>query len=247
MILGNGVGDRLDVPAGPARRRPRVRRAHRPAGVELSHRARPRRGRRDTWGGDSWKITGPHERLGADEPRRGARARLSAGRHAEQRLLRRPAARRRVCTATRSCASTPRPACCKWYFQIAHHGLWDYDPASAPSARDDDASAGAPIDGVVQLTKQGFAFVFDRVTGKPMWPIEERPVPRERRARRARVADAAVPDAPGAVHSAGHDARRRVRPDAGAAGGGAARSSAGSGSGRCTRRRRCRDRSSVRA
>ena len=45
---------------------------------------------------------------------------------------------------------------------------------------------GKRIDAVVQLTKQGFAFVFDRVTGKPVWPIEERPVPAERRARARR-------------------------------------------------------------
>jgi quinoprotein glucose dehydrogenase len=54
--------------------------------------------------------------------------------------------------------------------------LWDYDPASAPNLvtiRD----GGRAIDAVVQLTKQGFAFVFDRVTGRPLWPIEERPVP----------------------------------------------------------------------
>ena len=48
----------------------------------------------------------------------------------------------------------------------------------------------------MQLTKQGFAFVFDRVTGKPVWPIEERPVPASDVAGRARVADAAVPDRP---------------------------------------------------
>jgi quinoprotein glucose dehydrogenase len=64
----------------------------------------------------------------------------------------------------------------KWHFQVSHHGLWDYDPPAAPvlaTMRVD----GRRIDGVVQVTKQGFAFVFDRVTGHPVWPIEERPVP----------------------------------------------------------------------
>ncbi|MEO8680760.1 MAG: PQQ-binding-like beta-propeller repeat protein, partial [Vicinamibacterales bacterium] len=65
----------------------------------------------------------------------------------------------------------------KWHFQIVHHGLWDYDPASAPNLVTITVD-GKKIDAVVQLTKQGFAFVFDRVTGKPVWPIEERPVPR---------------------------------------------------------------------
>ncbi len=64
----------------------------------------------------------------------------------------------------------------KWHFQIAHHGIWDYDPASPPNLVTITVN-GKRIDAVVQLTKQGFAFVFDRVTGTPVWPIEERPVP----------------------------------------------------------------------
>jgi quinoprotein glucose dehydrogenase len=65
----------------------------------------------------------------------------------------------------------------KWHFQIVHHGLWDYDPASAPNLVTITVD-GKRLDAVVQLTKQGFAFVFDRVSGKPVWPIEERPVGR---------------------------------------------------------------------
>jgi len=64
----------------------------------------------------------------------------------------------------------------KWHFQIAHHGLWDYDPPAPPNLVTLQVD-GRTIDAVVQLTKQGFAFVFDRVTGEPVWPIEERPVP----------------------------------------------------------------------
>jgi quinoprotein glucose dehydrogenase len=64
----------------------------------------------------------------------------------------------------------------KWSFQIVHHGLWDYDLATAPTLATIIVE-GKKIDAVVQLTKQGFAFVFDRVTGRPIWPIEERPVP----------------------------------------------------------------------
>ena len=64
----------------------------------------------------------------------------------------------------------------KWHFQIVHHGLWDYDPPAPPNLVSIQVN-GRKIDAVVQLTKQGFAFVFDRVTGKPVWPIEERPVP----------------------------------------------------------------------
>jgi quinoprotein glucose dehydrogenase len=64
----------------------------------------------------------------------------------------------------------------KWYRQLVHHGLWDYDLASAPTLVTITV-AGKNIDAVVQLTKMGFVFVFDRESGKPVWPIEERPVP----------------------------------------------------------------------
>ena len=64
-----------------------------------------------------------------------------------------------------------------WHFQTVHHDLWDYDNPAAPVLADITVS-GKPIKAVVQVTKQGFAFVFDRVTGQPVWPIEERSVPR---------------------------------------------------------------------
>jgi quinoprotein glucose dehydrogenase len=63
-----------------------------------------------------------------------------------------------------------------WHFQTIHHDLWDYDLPTAPkllTVRHD----GRNVDVVAQPSKQGFLFVFDRVTGKPLWPIEERPVP----------------------------------------------------------------------
>ena len=63
-----------------------------------------------------------------------------------------------------------------WHFQLVHHDLWDYDLPAAPILADIQVN-GKPIKAVVQVTKQGFAFVFDRVTGQPVWPIEERPVP----------------------------------------------------------------------
>ena len=63
-----------------------------------------------------------------------------------------------------------------WHFQMVHHGLWDYDLPCAPNLIDIRAD-GKPVKAVAQMSKQGFCFVFDRVTGKPIWPIEERPVP----------------------------------------------------------------------
>ncbi len=77
-----------------------------------------------------------------------------------------------------------------WHFQMVHHDLWDYDPTAAPqliTVRKD----GKTIDAVAQATKQGFMFVFDRVTGEPVWPIEETPGAEERCARRAGLAHAA--------------------------------------------------------
>ena len=64
----------------------------------------------------------------------------------------------------------------RWHYQLVHHGLWDYDMPSPPSLISITVN-GKRIEAVAQLTKQGFAFVFDRVTGAPVWPIEERPVP----------------------------------------------------------------------
>ena len=63
-----------------------------------------------------------------------------------------------------------------WHFQAVHHGLWDYDLASPPTLIDIEVS-GRKIAAAVVPTKMGFVFVFDRVTGEPVWPIEERPVP----------------------------------------------------------------------
>jgi quinoprotein glucose dehydrogenase len=64
-----------------------------------------------------------------------------------------------------------------WHFQVVHHDLWDYDNNVAPILIDINVS-GRPIKAVVQLTKQAMAYVLDRETGKPVWPIEERPVPK---------------------------------------------------------------------
>jgi len=65
----------------------------------------------------------------------------------------------------------------KWHFQLVHHDLWDYDAVTAPqliTIKHD----GKTVKAVAQAGKQGFLYVFDRVTGKPIWPIEERPVPK---------------------------------------------------------------------
>ncbi|MGV2872205.1 outer membrane protein assembly factor BamB family protein [Colwellia sp. E150_009] len=63
-----------------------------------------------------------------------------------------------------------------WYYQITHHALWDYDLPTAPNLMDLTVN-GKKIKAAVQVTKQGFVYAFDRLNGKPIWPIEERSVP----------------------------------------------------------------------
>ena len=63
-----------------------------------------------------------------------------------------------------------------WHFQTVHHGLWDYDLPAAPTLVDITVD-GRPVQAVAQISKQGFTYVFDRITGEPVWPIEERAVP----------------------------------------------------------------------
>jgi quinoprotein glucose dehydrogenase len=175
VIVGNGVGDRLtykndppgDVRAFDVRTGKRVWSFHTiPQAGEFGN---------DTWGNESWKFTG-HTNVWAPmslDEKRG--------------LLYLP-----VSTPSNDFYGGNRPGnnlfgetlvCLdantgvrKWHFQIVHHGLWDYDLASPPTLVTINVD-GKKIDAVVQLTKEGFAFVFDRVSGEPVWPIEERPVP----------------------------------------------------------------------
>ena len=64
-----------------------------------------------------------------------------------------------------------------WHFQTIHHDIWDYDPTAAPQLATVKHD-GKTVDIVALASKNGFLYVFHRVTGKPLWPIEERPVPR---------------------------------------------------------------------
>jgi quinoprotein glucose dehydrogenase len=64
----------------------------------------------------------------------------------------------------------------RWHFQAVHHDLWDYDLAAPPNLVRLEREGGA-VDAVVQVTKQGFVFVLDRETGRPIFPVEERRVP----------------------------------------------------------------------
>jgi quinoprotein glucose dehydrogenase len=175
VILGNGVGDRLsykgdppgDVRAFDARTGKQVWRFNTiPDPGEVGH---------DTWSGDSWKVTG-HTNVWAPMALDEARGLLYLPVSTPGNDFYggdRPGANLFGESIVCLDAATGRRT---WHFQIVHHGLWDYDPASAPNLVTITVG-GRRIDAVVQLTKQGFAFVFDRVTGRAVWPIEERPVP----------------------------------------------------------------------
>lgn len=63
-----------------------------------------------------------------------------------------------------------------WHQQLIHHDVWDWDNPTSPILLDVNVD-GRPVKAIVQLTKQAFAFAFDRRTGEPIWPLEERPVP----------------------------------------------------------------------
>jgi quinoprotein glucose dehydrogenase len=176
IIVGNGVGDRLTYKNDPPGD---VRAFHARTGkLAWKFNTIPQRGEfgNNTWDGGSWQFTG-HTNVWApmslDEGRGLLYMPVSTpsndyygGRRPGQNLF----AESLVCLD----ATTGKR---KWHYQIVHHGLWDYDPASPPNLVTITVD-GKRIDAVVQLTKQGWAFVFDRVTGRPVWPIEERPVPR---------------------------------------------------------------------
>jgi len=175
VIVGNGVGDRLmykndppgDVRAFDARTGKRVWTFHTiPQAGEFGN---------DTWNNDSWKFTG-HTNVWApftlDEKRGLVYLPISTPSndfYGGNRLGNNLFGETLVCLDAATGAR-------KWHYQIIHHGLWDYDLASPPTLVTITVD-GKKIDAVVQLTKHGFAFVFDRVTGKPVWPLEERPVP----------------------------------------------------------------------
>jgi quinoprotein glucose dehydrogenase len=129
----------------------------------------------NTWREDSWKYTG-HGNLwsliSADEelgyaylPLTSATSDMYGGHRPGDNLFANSLVAVRCDTGQRV-----------WHYQLVHHDLWDYDLPAAPVLADITVD-GRRIKAVVQITKQAFAFVFDRVTGQPVWPIEERPVP----------------------------------------------------------------------
>ena len=117
--------------------------------------------------------------------------RLPASRDADRRLLRRASARRQPVRREPRRASICKTGKRKWHYQFIHHGIWDWDLPCAPILADMTSTAACGKV-VAQPTKQGWLFVFDRVTGEPVWPIEERPVEQSDVPGEKYAADAAV-------------------------------------------------------
>jgi quinoprotein glucose dehydrogenase len=128
----------------------------------------------DTWERDSWAVTG-HANVWAPMALDAARGLLyvpTSTPSGDYYGGRRPGANLFAETLLCLDAATGER---KWHFQAVHHGLWDYDFPSAPNLVTIEVN-GRRIEAVAQVSKQGFTYVFDRVTGQPVWPIEERPV-----------------------------------------------------------------------
>ena len=166
------------VPDGQDQRqglRPRLRRAHRQAAVDLPHHSRAGRVRQRHVGEGLVGLHRQHRRVGADQRGRGARARLSAGGIADRRLLRRPIVPATVCSARASSPSICRPASASGTTSscTTASGTWT---SRARRSSSDITINGRTIKAVAQPTKQAFLYVFNRETGEPIWPIDERPV-----------------------------------------------------------------------
>ena len=130
---------------------------------------------RQTWKGDSWRYTGAGNvwsLMSADDelgyvylPTTSMTNDMYGGHRLGDTLY----ATSIVCVE----AATGKKV---WHYQTVHHDLFDYDNPAAPILVDITVD-GKPIKAVAQITKQSFTYVLDRVTGKPVWPIDERPVP----------------------------------------------------------------------
>lgn len=129
----------------------------------------------ETWENESWKVTGNTNvwtRMSADEelgyvylPTSTPTNDWYGGNRLGDNLF----AESLVCLNTRTGKRV-------WHFQMVHHGVWDYDLPAAPNLINIKRE-GKIVKAVAQVSKQGFTYVFNRVTGEPIWPIEEKPVP----------------------------------------------------------------------
>ncbi len=102
-----------------------------------------------------------------------------------------------------------------WHFQTLHHGIWDYDLPAAPILADITVD-GRTVKAIAQVSKQAYTFVLDRTNGKPIWPIEERPVPQGEVPGEWYSPTQPIPDQAAGVRSAGRVGEGSARLHAGA-------------------------------
>ena len=130
----------------------------------------------DTWGGDSWKTAGGTNNWGglSVDMKRGWIF-VSTGSPAFDYYggFRKGTNLFGNCVLALDALTGER----KWHFQMVHHDVWDYDAPCQPALITIRRN-GRTIDAVAQMTKMGLVFLFERETGKPIFPIEERPVPK---------------------------------------------------------------------
>jgi quinoprotein glucose dehydrogenase len=129
----------------------------------------------ETWGNDSWRYSGDLGSwccLSADEelglvyvPLTAPTAAYFGGHRPGDNLF-----------SNSLVALDARTGALVWHFQMVHHDLWEYDTVGPPTLGDVTVD-GRPVRAVMQPSKTGFVYVFDRETGEPVWPIVERPVP----------------------------------------------------------------------
>ena len=188
-----------------------------PASASWTFHTIPRPGEfgNETWENDSWSYTGNTGVWATDVGRPRARLRLPPDRDADQRFLRRSSARATTCSPRAWSASTRRPASGSGIFSscTTASGTTTF---RAPPILLDITVNGRRIKAVAQVTKQAFTYVFDRVTGAPVWPIEERPVPQSDVPGEKTSPTQPFPTKPAAFDRQGVTARRSDRLHAGA-------------------------------
>ena len=126
------------------------------------------------------RLVGVHRqrgRVGPDVGRRGARSGVPAGRDARRTITTAASVPAAGLFGESIVAVDLKTGRRKWHYQLVHHGMWDMDIPCAPILADITVN-GRPMKALAQPTKQAFLYVLNRETGEPIWPIEERPVPK---------------------------------------------------------------------
>ena len=173
--------------------RPRLRREERQAAVDVQHDSAPRRVRQRHVGERVVGDERQHRRVDADHGRRGGRAGVPAGRDADVGLLRRPSSGQQP-VRREPRVRRPEDRAAQVALPVHPSRRSGTTTCRRPRCSPTSTRTARSIKAVAVPSKQGYAYVFDRVTGQPVWPIVETPVPATRRAGREGVADAADSD-----------------------------------------------------